>query len=63
MLEASATIPETTGACNRTGKIFLIIVAPAIMHRNQHILLTKRPANVHPPSFWEIPVGKVESGE
>jgi hypothetical protein len=49
MREASATIPETTGACNRAGEIFMIIVAAAIIHRNQHILLTKRPTNVHPP--------------
>jgi 8-oxo-dGTP diphosphatase len=41
----------------------MIIVAAAIIHRDQHILLTKRPANVHLPNLWEFPGGKVEPGE
>lgn len=41
----------------------MIIVVAAIIHRDQHILLTKRPANVHLANLWEFPGGKVESGE
>lgn len=41
----------------------MIIVAAAIIHRDQDILLTKRLANVHLPNLWEFPGGKVESGE
>ena len=41
----------------------MIIVAAAIIHRDQYILLTKRPANVHLPNLWEFPGGKVEAGE
>jgi mutator protein MutT len=41
----------------------VIIVAAAIIRRDLHILLTKRPANVHLANLWEFPGGKVESGE
>ncbi len=41
----------------------MIIVAAAVIRRDQHILLTKRPANVHLANLWEFPGGKVESGE
>ena len=41
----------------------MIIVAAAIIRRDQHILLTKRPSNVHLPNLWEFPGGKVEAGE
>jgi 8-oxo-dGTP diphosphatase len=41
----------------------MIIVAAAIIHRDQHILLTKRPSNVHLANLWEFPGGKVEPGE
>jgi mutator protein MutT len=41
----------------------VIIVVAAIIHRHQHILLTKRPADVHLPNLWEFPGGKVEAGE
>src|SRR5690348_15634099 len=42
---------------------FVIVVAAAIIHRDQHILLTKRPANVHLPNLWQFPGGKVKAGE
>ena len=41
----------------------MITVVAAIIHQDQHILLTKRPANVHLPNLWEFPGGKVEPGE
>src|SRR4051812_41364678 len=41
----------------------MIIVTAAIIHRDRHILLTKRPANVHLANLWEFPGGKVEAGE
>ena len=41
----------------------MIIVAAAIIHKDRHILLTKRPSNVHLANLWEFPGGKVEPGE
>jgi mutator protein MutT len=40
----------------------LAIVA-AIIRRNDRILITKRPDNVHLAGLWEFPGGKVEAGE
>jgi len=40
----------------------LSIVA-AIIRRDDLILITKRPDNVHLAGLWEFPGGKVESGE
>ena len=42
---------------------FVIIVAAGIIHQDRHILLTKRPSNVHLADLWEFPGGKVELGE
>ena len=41
----------------------MIVVAAAIIRKDGHILLTKRPANVHLANLWEFPGGKVEAGE
>lgn len=41
----------------------MIIVAAAIIRKDGHILLTKRPANVHLANLWEFPGGKIEPGE
>jgi 8-oxo-dGTP diphosphatase len=40
----------------------LAIVA-AIIRRDDKILITKRPDNVHLAGLWEFPGGKVEAGE
>jgi mutator protein MutT len=40
----------------------LAIVA-AIIRRDDRILITKRPDNVHLAGLWEFPGGKVEAGE
>ena len=40
-----------------------INVVAAIIRRNDQILITQRPANVHLARFWEFPGGKVEAGE
>lgn len=41
----------------------MIIVAAAIIRRDQQLLLTRRKADVHLPNLWEFPGGKVEPGE
>jgi mutator protein MutT len=41
----------------------MIVVAAAIIRKDQHILLTKRPPKVHLENLWEFPGGKVEPGE
>jgi 8-oxo-dGTP diphosphatase len=40
-----------------------IVVVAAIIVVDEHVLVTQRPANVHLPSVWEFPGGKVEAGE
>ena len=42
-------------------KAFSIVAA--IIRRDDLILITKRPDNVHLAGLWEFPGGKVESGE
>ena len=41
----------------------MIIVAAAIIRRNEHILLSRRKPDAHLPNLWEFPGGKVEPGE
>ena len=41
----------------------MIIVAAAIIRRDEHILLTRRKPDAHLPNLWEFPEGKVEPGE
>jgi mutator protein MutT len=41
----------------------VITVVAAIIRRDEHILLTRRPADAHLPNLWEFPGGKVEPGE
>src|SRR5215510_13711356 len=45
------------------GSIIVITVVAGIIHRNEHILLTRRRADAHLPNLWEFPGGKVEAGE
>ena len=40
-----------------------IDVVAAIIRKNDEILITQRPDNVHLANLWEFPGGKVESGE
>ena len=40
-----------------------IDVVAAIIRRNNQILITQRPGNVHLARMWEFPGGKVEAGE
>jgi mutator protein MutT len=39
------------------------IVIAGIIRREGHILLSRRPDDVHLPGLWEFPGGKVEPGE
>jgi mutator protein MutT len=41
----------------------LLTIVAAIIRRDDQILITKRPDNVHLAGLWEFPGGKVESGE
>ena len=41
----------------------MIFVVAAIIRRGDHILITKRPEEVHLGGLWEFPGGKVEAGE
>src|SRR5688572_7071242 len=41
----------------------MIIVAAAIIRRDEHILLTRRRPGTHLANMWEFPGGKVEAGE
>lgn len=40
-----------------------IIVAAAVLRRQDRYLLTRRPEGTHLAGFWELPGGKVEPGE
>ena len=40
-----------------------IDVVAAIIRKDDEILITQRPDNVHLARFWEFPGGKVEAGE
>ena len=40
-----------------------IHVAVGVIERDKHILLSRRPDNVHLGGLWEFPGGKVEAGE
>jgi mutator protein MutT len=39
------------------------VVIAGILRRNGHILLSRRPQDVHLPGLWEFPGGKLEPGE
>jgi len=41
----------------------VITVVAGILHRNDHLLLTRRRPDAHLPNLWEFPGGKVEDGE
>ena len=40
-----------------------IVVAAAVVERDNRFLVTKRPAGVHLAGLWEFPGGKCEPGE
>jgi len=44
-------------------KPLLIVVACALINKNNHVLLTQRPAGKSLAGFWEFPGGKMEEGE
>ncbi len=40
-----------------------IVVTAAVIERDGHFLVTRRPQGVHLEGFWEFPGGKCEHGE
>ena len=40
-----------------------IVVTAAVIERDGHFLVTRRPRGVHLEGFWEFPGGKCEPGE
>jgi 8-oxo-dGTP diphosphatase len=40
-----------------------LVVAAAVIERDDHFLLTRRPRGVHLEGYWEFPGGKCEPGE
>jgi 8-oxo-dGTP diphosphatase len=40
-----------------------IVVGAAVIERDGHFLVTRRPAGVHLEGYWEFPGGKCEPGE
>jgi 8-oxo-dGTP diphosphatase len=40
-----------------------IVVTAAVIERDGHFLVTRRPQGVHLEGFWEFPGGKCEGGE
>src|SRR5262245_43114767 len=45
------------------GVMMIVVVAAAVVERNGHILVTKRPPGVHLEGHWEFPGGKCAPGE
>jgi 8-oxo-dGTP diphosphatase len=40
-----------------------VVVAAAVIERDGHYLITRRPAGVHLEGHWEFPGGKCDAGE